>query len=77
MKPVDPDKTPASLSHARGGVTGLIHGPAPMLPREFTRAHPDRSKTGRKGAKARAKMLRILERRYGIGKGKLDDRVAR
>jgi hypothetical protein len=77
MKPVNPDKTPASLAHAKGGRTGLIHGPAPMLPRAFTRAHPDRNKTGRKGAKARARMLRVLERRYGIRKGRLDVPVVR
>ena len=65
MKPLDPETTPAH-HRAKAGRTGLVHGPAPDLPREFLRAHPDRLKTGRKGAKARAKMKRILARRYGI-----------
>lgn len=66
MKPIDPADTPAHIGHRRGGRTGLVHGPAPLLPRAFTRAHPDRLKQTRKGAKARAKMKRILLKRYGI-----------
>jgi hypothetical protein len=43
-----------------------VHGPAPMLTRSFERAHAQKDRQGRKGAKARAKMKRMLERRYGI-----------
>lgn len=66
MKPIDPDLTPTHISRRRGGRTGLVHGPAPMLPRGFTRAHAMKDRKGRKGAKARATMKRILLKRYGI-----------
>ncbi|HEX5016487.1 MAG TPA: hypothetical protein VFX15_02745 [Actinomycetes bacterium] len=66
MKPIDPDATPVHIARQRGGRTGLVHGPAPMLPREFTRAHALKDRKGRKGAKARARMKRCLLRRYGI-----------
>lgn len=66
MKPIDPALTPTHIARRRGGKTGLVHGPAPELPREYLRSHPDRNKTGRKGSKARAKMRRILEQRFGI-----------
>lgn len=66
MKPLDPATVPVHIARRRGGRTGLVHGNAPWLPRAFTRAHPDRLKTGRKGAKARAKMKRIMLARFGI-----------
>ena len=66
MKPLDPDKVPEHISRRQGGKTGLVHGPAPMLSRAFTRAHKKKERAGRKGAKARAKMKRALEARYGI-----------
>lgn len=68
MKPLDPAETPVHLAHRKGGKTGLVHGPAPYLPRTFTQAHKKRNKVGRKGAKARAKMIRVLQRR-GIVQG--------
>ena len=66
MKPLDPDKVPEHISRRQGGATGLVHGPAPDLPRAFLRAHPKRNDKTRRGAKARAKMKRALEARYGI-----------
>lgn len=66
MKPLDMDTVPVHIRRKRGGATGLVHGPAPMLTRSFERAHAMKDRTGRKGAKARAKMKRMLERRYGI-----------
>ena len=66
MKPVDLDLVPTHLARRYAGRTGLVHGVAPILPRAFTRAHPDRLKAGRKGAKARAKMRRILFQRFNL-----------
>lgn len=63
MKPIDPKLVPEHISRRQGGKTGLVHGAAPILPREFMEAAKRRNKHGRKGAKARAKMTRILERR--------------
>jgi hypothetical protein len=66
MKPLDPDQVPTHIATQRGGSSGLMHGIAPLLPRSFTRAHPNQTKRGRRGAKARAKMKRILASKYGI-----------
>ena len=63
MKPLDPESVPEHIRRRRGGRTGLVHGQAPTLPREFMAAAKNRTKKGRKGAKARAKMARIVERR--------------
>jgi hypothetical protein len=66
MKPLDPDTVPMHIRRKYGGRTGEVHGQAPLLPREFVRAHAMKDRTGRKGAKARARMKRILLRRHGI-----------
>ena len=41
-------------------------GQAPMLPRAYQRADTRKTKNGRRGAKARALMKRVLLARYGI-----------
>jgi len=65
MRPLDPDLVPHHMRHL-AGTTGLVHGPAPVLPRPYVKADAMKDRKGRKGAKARAKMKRILKQRYGI-----------
>jgi hypothetical protein len=65
VKPLDPSAVPAHKRYLAGS-TGLVHGPAPLLPREYVRADARKNRTGRKGAKARAAMKRVLLKRYGI-----------
>jgi hypothetical protein len=65
MKPLDPTTVPASHRSKRGR-SGLVHGPAPILPRAYIRADARKTRKGRKGAKARATMKRILLKRLGI-----------
>ena len=64
VKPLDPSTVPA---HKRfmAGTTGLVHGPAPFVPRTYARAVPYGERKNRKGRKARARMERILIKRFG------------
>jgi len=67
MKPIDPNLVPEHISRRQGGKTGLVHGTTPMLLRGYARAQSNINKKGRKGAKARAKQVRILKRQGRIG----------
>lgn len=64
MKPLDPATVPAHLRF-RAGTTGIVHGQAPVLSRAYQRSAGRAARSGRRGAKARAKMERELLRRYG------------